>query len=681
MATYDFLSGSFATPSATPIADTLVQGASNDEIVDVLRRFLPPIYRNKPGWEALLAALASGDETIRNNAMSAFDQLFLSSASGNYLIERGADQGIVFPDAAGITEESFRSLAILLANNRQVQQCLLGILEVFYGWDATHARLESGNAEPYALTVGDTITFKVDDRRTVTATVTASDYVNVGAATAAEVAAVLSRVFRDAGASASATAVSIDGANKVVIYSGVIGLLGSLIVTGGYANRALRFATPIDFVYVVDETGQATWTWALTSQDEFRFTWEKFAPPGNLIDIQIGDYVTLNMSADSSLRGAWEVTDVHLDCNLVSGSFAGVTWFSVKPVVGFPYTTVSTPSITGNTYAGEIVFFRPTRQTVIQNPNPSFLAQFEPSRGVDVILPVTTQAVGRAYDAAAYLHDNIGYPIVYADHDPVNNTIYVGSMDPVPFVVGEVIELVGVEGVDGGRFNIVGVVKFAWSGGEFTLTPDQFSAIPVSMGMRSGSGGMAYAVRAPAGDVIGPYIFDENSPAITATETTSTATVAAGRGISNLPVASTTSFPDGEHYVVLGFATQYEVGPVRCFGVVDSSNLSIDRSFVFPKSVPSGSSVILLAQRTGMMPAAANKAFILTDSSAGRVAAEAFIDESKAAGINLNKIIVYPGDVGLGGAGDPTTGLNLSDKVGIWAGDNVDAAIEAAHNA
>jgi hypothetical protein len=146
-------------------------------------------------------------------------------------------------------------------------------------------------------------------------------------------------------------------------------------------------------------------------------------------------------------------------------------------------------------------------------------------------------------------------------------------------------------------------------------------------------------------------------------------------------VASTAGFPATECWIALGFGTRYEVGPVRCLGVTDGTTLAIDRSFIFPKAVPTGSSVILLAGKGGFDPVQSDRTFILTDSSAGRVAASNFIDESKAAGVQVNKIVVYPGDRGLGGQGDPVTGNNLSDKVAIWAGDDVDAAVEAAHNA
>jgi hypothetical protein len=582
--------GQPVTPSSinlvTPVSYS-VPGVTNDTATDILRRFLPPLYRNKPGWEALLAALATGDETVNQNAIAAFNQLFLSSASGNYLIERAADQGIQYPDNAGITEDFFRKLAILLANNRQTQQALLGILEVFYGYDSTHARLVSAAYEPFALTPGDTLTFNIDSREVVTFRIQASDYANLAQATASEVAAAITRTFQDAGSDAFASSLPVNGFNSVVVYSGAIGLLGSVEVTGGMANDVLKFATQISYI----NGGTNTWQRLLYSQDEFRLVWQGAAAPGNLNAIQVGDYVNLNCTGATELRGSYPVTSVHINASL-AGSYAGLSWFSIKPPSGFPYTVVGGPATNFNSLPGEINFYQPLRSTVIQNSNPAFLAQHDPVSGVDVILPVTTQAVSRAYNAAAYLHD---------------------------------------------------------------------SHIQV--------------------DAVGPYVFDPAGLAVTAVETASTATVASGRGISVLPVASTVGFPAAGGYIALGFATKYEVGPVKYLGVLDSNNLSIDRSFVFPKSVPSGYAVTLLAQNTGYQPTSGADGFILTDSSAGRVAAEGFVDDSKAAGVNLNAIIVYPGDRGLGGQGDPITGAQISDKVGIWAGDNVDAAVEAAHNA
>jgi len=74
---------------------------------------------------------------------------------------------------------------------------------------------------------------------------------------------------------------------------------------------------------------------------------------------------------------------------------------------------------------------------------------------------------------------------------------------------------------------------------------------------------------------------------VTGVSTTSTDGVSFGRGISQLKVASTTGFSTSGGWLVFAFGTQYEIGPVRYLGVLDATNLLIDRTFVSPERHPS----------------------------------------------------------------------------------------------
>jgi len=47
-------------------------------------------------------------------------------------------------------------------------------------------------------------------------------------------------------------------------------------------------------------------------------------------------------------------------------------------------------------------------------------------------------------------------------------------------------------------------------------------------------------------------------------------------------------------------------------------------------------------------------------------------------GVNVVSKITYPGDRGLAGQGLPATGIKISDKVEVWAGNDIDAEVEAA---
>ena len=132
---------------------------------------------------------------------------------------------------------------------------------------------------------------------------------------------------------------------------------------------------------------------------------------------------------------------------------------------------------------------------------------------------------------------------------------------------------------------------------------------------------------------------------------------------------------------MFAFGYKNQVAPVKYFGRLSSTRLSLDYSFKFPVTVPSGSNVTLLSQKGPWVPENPQDvgSFYITASPAGRVAAEAAIDASVAAGVVVKTTITYPGDRGLGGEGLPASGTNkLSDKVVVWGGDNVDAEVAAA---
>lgn len=101
-------------------------------------------------------------------------------------------------------------------------------------FNATAASRNSGGAGPFALSNGQTLTLKVDGGSLQTITFSTSEFANIGAATRAEVVAVLNAQLRYARAS--------DITTNVKIASDVRGTSSSLEIVGGTANSALSFA-------------------------------------------------------------------------------------------------------------------------------------------------------------------------------------------------------------------------------------------------------------------------------------------------------------------------------------------------------------------------------------------------------------------------------------------------------
>ena len=102
---------------------------------------------------------------------------------------------------------------------------------------ATSATLECGTAENYALVNGEGIDVIIDGAGSQAITFLTGEFVNIGAATAEEVAAVINAKI--IGASATPTS----GGTKVTITSDNAGTNSSVEVTGGASNIALGFST------------------------------------------------------------------------------------------------------------------------------------------------------------------------------------------------------------------------------------------------------------------------------------------------------------------------------------------------------------------------------------------------------------------------------------------------------
>jgi hypothetical protein len=688
------------TASIAP-KETLTQGNTNDTSTDILRRWLPPLYRHKEGWEAFLAAIATGDEYVRQNAYVAFNQLFLSTAVGSYLIQKASDFGIKYPAEVGMDDDSFRHLTIATTARKVVSDALSRILEVFYGEDATRANTTSGTVEPYDIIPGDSIVFTFDNRDTVSVKFAANDFGNISQALASEVASVMTRVFQAAGVSAYAKATEQEIGTCVTVYSGALGLAGSVEVVGGMAQEAFQFPTRLPLFTSISGFTPA-WHCTRESQTEFRLTWDTSDAPSSpgvylidgLADIEVGDYVLLNFVNASTLRGSYEVTDVRFNVDAL-GNAKGYSWFAIQPTANFPEISNLGLDIV-QTGENEIVFYRINRETVGTALNPSFIAQHQDA-SVDVILPVSTQVVKRTALDGAYPKKQTAVTVILASRSVNQATVTTLEEHGIPTDPGnptlplhptmvELIDLVGLpfvpfwHGLQGaGRWSQPGRVLSIIDAHRFIM--ESYGAD----GRGENGTALVYTAPDPSTVVPGPFVLDpDHGMAITGISTTSLDSIASLRGIKELKVASTATLAAyaDTGYLVFGFGTKYEIGPVRYVGIVDSTTILIDRTFVFPQDIPVGFDVTMLLQNMPWNPDNANTlgSFFITGSSSGRAAAQTFTTNATAAGINVNTRIIYPGDRALSGEGLPIAGQRISDKVMVWASDNVDGEVAEAHN-
>lgn len=370
-------------------------GAVDDDAESILKKHAPTLVG--PAWDALIAAIATGDQNNWDAAASAFDQLFISSASGVYLDRGTADYGLQRPDGVGIGDSLYSKYSIKVTNTKLTQQIMLEILEIFYGSDTTRAFLVTGLGEPFALADQQTLTVLLDELNSIQIIFSAADFINIHQATAVEVAAAITRSFRAQNLKAFAVAY-LDpetSQNRVRIYTSALGLRGGVRITGGQAQNGLQFPTSLLTTTVAGHPAAGVsvgdgWVASIPVAGTMRMT-VTGATTTDFSKVVIGDYVNIFGSPfNVNNQGSFPVTNV--DVRYVTGVLT--QFIEVENANTFVGTTVITN-------INDVLFFRPSRATI--NSNRAVVVSQPRTDELDVILPATTSAVQRSAGTAAYI--------------------------------------------------------------------------------------------------------------------------------------------------------------------------------------------------------------------------------------------------------------------------------------
>lgn len=647
----------------TPIAqEPIAHGATNSAAEEQFLKGLNPAFRKRPNWQALAAALAAGDATTREDARRAFDQLYVSTASGKYLERRAGDAGIEKPMGPGLSDELFRQLALTVRNNKLTSDALLDVAEVFYGPDSVHAYVETDLYEPYKITAGSTLEVLIDERTSVGVTFPRAHFTKPLRATATEVAAGITRALEARRLRAWAIPYTDPetGLRRVRIYSGTSGLRSSVRVTGGTAQPALRFPSAL---FVEPDVAPADYgVWTITKPTSQTARWTYVGDFYSFQNVREDDYVVIRgVEFDLANRGAGPIAAVNFE--------TGAMWFEVNNPAAVAQVDVMQCEF------GDIEFFRATRRTTYDYDAHAIVHQAG-GEGFATIA-ATTRAIQRGVGTGAYLQ--VATAIAGDTAARVGTTVTVATVDPHGLSVGDWFTL---DGPDDGSFTgpgMAGTHRVATVPGASSLTfqtPDHnFNAVA--------DGDFTLTpLAAPAGEAKGPFIFDpDDGFGLTGTDGTTQDRLEVGQRYALLRLApgEGDDFPDEEGWLVFRLGYSNQVGPVKYLGNTGADTLLLDASFQFPATIEIGSFVTLLETRGPFVPSNPTTvgSFYLTDSPSGRVAAEQTMRDISAAGIELDVEIRYPGDRGLGGEGLPARDARkLSDKVAVWGGSDLDAELE-----
>jgi hypothetical protein len=384
----------FSTPSeATPAnieplpgqPASVANGAVNEDPEKLIRKFLNPVLKG-PNWDILIAAMSSGDAYNRDLARKVLNQLFISTATGKYLDQRGVDYGVRRPEDIGMDDELYRKYILTSVHEKLTLNSILKNLEIFYTTDNTRAAISSGEG-PYVIEDEDNLLVVLDKTNTVEVVFLETDFIDPAVASAFEIANSINAAFSKARVTAFALAFTNaeTGLDYVKIYSGALGLQGSVQILGGKAQNVLLFPTPITLTYAGTTITISQGSDATVARYKFTGT-----NPG-FYKIKEGDYV-------SCFGPGFTGGNVGSFVVLESGIDSGSLYFDVDNSNWEAATVVLTS-------LSDFTAFTPERYTVYNANAPAIAAVPSPENSLRIDIPATSELVSRTETTAGYLDE------------------------------------------------------------------------------------------------------------------------------------------------------------------------------------------------------------------------------------------------------------------------------------
>lgn len=213
--------------------------------IDRYIRNSPAIYKAKinPIINALFDAWAEGDDSVEIDIQNTKDQIFVATAEGEFLDRLASSVGVSRPSEIGLLDEDFRQLIPNLSlKAKQVRSIFYDTMDVFWGPLFSRANITSSNFEPYNVSVGDKLVVIIDGTLTQEVVALDGEIATDGAATAEEIAAIISRLNNATG---SVIQDELTGNNSVNIRTNTTGPRGSIEID---SSSTMVSASKVDFL-------------------------------------------------------------------------------------------------------------------------------------------------------------------------------------------------------------------------------------------------------------------------------------------------------------------------------------------------------------------------------------------------------------------------------------------------
>lgn len=144
-----------------------------------------------PVINAVLRGFAQADDQIATELVNTQAQLFVKTASGQFLDVIASSLGVSRPSALGLSDEAFRNVTPALSlRPKQVRESFYAAMDAFWGTEFTRANISTEDqgtgVTTFDIAIGDTLSFNIDNRTIQNIPIRANTPVTSGAVTALE---------------------------------------------------------------------------------------------------------------------------------------------------------------------------------------------------------------------------------------------------------------------------------------------------------------------------------------------------------------------------------------------------------------------------------------------------------------------------------------------------------------
>ena len=357
-----------------------VQKFISKQYIDVLGKNLPAIYE----------ATNRGIETLETTIQACIDQLFLTTASGSFLVKLGEEQGFVMPANSGLDIRSYRVLVpIMVASPKQVRFTIDELIQAFYLKERTKPNIESTIAGPYSLNNGDDLIVETESDRVSVSIVSAqvSDLTSVSAQEVAAVLNISQDIFLAEAITDRAT-----GLASVRLISNTFGAGSFIRIAGGKLQNVLQFPN------LVEDNSNAATTWTLTKESTYtnilKIQWNGVGTNPDIYKAKQGDVVTIRglvdgVEAFSLLNGSYDLIDVGYDYFVIKNDLFDVT---------------SATLIQG--YDNAFLFTKSDKITIFDAPEYALTSETS-QQTITLTVPAIPPLTRRFLQGSAHLHGHV----------------------------------------------------------------------------------------------------------------------------------------------------------------------------------------------------------------------------------------------------------------------------------